>query len=285
MRIKDSDNKKIIVFFRRVFNGWYIGSVTPYYTFYRDMYTAALILAFLWIVFSVLVCSMLLRFSMRKMLADKQVMDLQDALLKTMAEMISSRDNITGGHIERTQELLKILVEEIERSGVYQEESKRWDKKLLFQSCQLHDIGKVSIGDSILKKRGKLTDEEFEEMKKHTTLGEQIIEKIETKTVKNDFLNYAKTFVASHHEKWNGTGYPRGLKEQEIPLIGRIMAIADVYDALTSERSYKEPYTHEEAVKIIVENSGSHFDPLLVELFIQISHQFEQFTPALCEEN
>jgi hypothetical protein len=284
-RIKDPDNKKVIVFFRKVFNGWYIGSVTPHFTFYRDLYTAALILAFLWVALSYLVCYILLRFSARKMQADEQVTDLQDALLKTMAEMINSRDDITGGHIERTQRLLEILVEGIERSGIYQEESKIWNKKLLLQSCQLHDVGKVSIEDSILKKKGKLTDEEFEEMKKHTTFGEQLIEKIETETIESDFLNYAKTFAASHHEKWNGTGYPRGLKEHEIPLIGRIMAIADVYDALTSKRPYKNPLTNEEAVKIIVENSGTHFDPLLVELFIQIAHQFKQSAPALREED
>jgi putative two-component system response regulator len=104
------------------------------------------------------------------------------------------------------------------------------------------------------------------------------------KTIESDFLNYAKAFAASHHEKWNGTGYPRGLKENEIPLIGRIMAIADVYDALTSERSYKKPFTHEEAVKIIAEGGGTHFDPLLVEMFIQIAHQFKQPAPAGREE-
>jgi hypothetical protein len=272
--IKDTDGKKVIVFFRKVFNGWYVGSVTPHFTFYSDLYTAALILAFLWIALSLLVCYMLLRFSAKKMKADEQVMDLQDALLKTMAEMINCRDNITGGHIERTQRLLIILVEAIEKSGIYQEESRHWNKKLLFQSCQLHDVGKVSIRDSILKKQGKLSEEEFEEMKQHTTFGEQLIEKIEMKTIENDFLNYAKTFAASHHEKWNGTGYPRGLKENEIPLIGRIMAIADVYDALVSERSYKKSYTHEEAVRIIAESSGTHFDPPLVELFIENSWQF-----------
>jgi hypothetical protein len=278
--IKDTGGKKVIIFFRKVFNGWYIGSITPHSTFYSDLYTAALILAFLWIALSLLVCYMLLRFSAKKMKADEQVMDLPNALLKTMAEMINCRDDITGGHIERTQRLLIILVEAIEKSGIYQEESKHWNKKLLFQSCQLHDVGKVSIKDSILRKIGKLSAEEFEEMKTHAILGEQLIEKIEMKTIENDFLNYAKTFAASHHEKWNGTGYPRGLKGHEIPLIGRIMAIADVYDALTSERSYKEAYTHEEAVKIIAESSGTHFDPPLVELFIENAHKFESvFNP------
>jgi len=275
-QIKDSDNSYVIVFFRKVFNGWYVGSVTPYFRFYSDLYTAALILAFLWIILSILVCYILLRFSAKKMQADEQIMDLQDSLLKTMAEMINCRDDITGGHIERTQRVLKILVEAIEKSGIYPEEIKDWNKNLLFQSCQLHDVGKVAIKDNILMKTGKLTDEEFEEMKKHTTFGEQLLEKIETKTIESDFLNYAKIFAASHHEKWNGAGYPRGLKGNEIPLIGRIMAIADVYDALTSERSYKKPFTHEEAVKIIAENSGTQFDPQVCMEFIRIADQFKE---------
>ena len=275
-RIKDSADNYVIVFFRRVFNGWYVGSVTPYFGFYSDLYTAALILAFLWIVLSLLVCCILLRFSAKKIQADEQIMDLHDALLKTMAEMINCRDNITGTHIEHTQRVLKILVEAIEKSGIYPEESKDWDKDLLFLSCRLHDVGKVAIKDSILKKTGKLSDDEFEEMKRHTIIGEQLIERIETKTVGSEFLNYAKIFAASHHEKWNGTGYPRGLKGTEIPLIGRIMAVADVYDALTSERSYKKAFTHEEAVKIISESSGTQFDPQVCTEFIRIADQFKE---------
>jgi putative two-component system response regulator len=203
------------------------------------------------------------------------ILDMQNALLKTMAELVECRDDITGGHIERTQQGIKILLEEIEKSGVYNEETEGWDVDLLLQSSQLHDVGKISISDSILKKPGKLTEEEFTEMKKHASFGEQIIEKIETLTKESDFLKYAKIFAASHHEKWNGTGYPRGLKGNDIPLLGRIMAIADVYDALTSVRPYKKAFPHEESVRIIVESSGTQFDPALVDVFVKNAEKFK----------
>jgi len=137
-------------------------------------------------------------------------------------------------------------------------------------------VGKISIDDSILKKPGKLTDEEFAAMKKHAAFGEKIIEKIETLAKKNDFLKYAKIFAASHHEKWDGTGYPYGLKEDAIPLLGRIMAIADVYDALTSVRPYKKAFPHDEAVRIIAESGGTQFDPSLIEVFLKTAEQFRE---------
>jgi putative two-component system response regulator len=204
----------------------------------------------------------------------ESILNLQNALLKTMAELVECRDDITGGHIERTQRGIKILLVGIEKSGMYKEETKDWNVELLLQSSQLHDVGKISIDDSILKKPGKLTDEEFEAMKKHAAFGEKIIEKIEMLAKENDFLKYAKIFAASHHEKWDGTGYPKGLKGNEIPLLGRIMAIADVYDALTSVRPYKKAFTHEEAMRIIVESGGKQFDPALVEVFIGTADQF-----------
>jgi putative two-component system response regulator len=201
----------------------------------------------------------------------KNVIELQDAMLKTMAEMVEYRDDITGGHIERTQQVIKTLLEEMEKSSVYLEETEGWDVNLLLQSCQLHDIGKISIDDNILKKPGKLTNEEFEKMKEHAVVGEQMIEKIQSLTNENDFLKYAKIFAANHHEKWDGSGYPRGLKGTDIPLLGRIMAVADVYDALISERPYKKAFTHEEAIRIITESSGVQFDPALVEVFTRIA--------------
>jgi putative two-component system response regulator len=216
--------------------------------------------------------------NLQKMVEEKtqNVIELQNALLKTIAELVECRDDITGGHIERTQRGISIMLEEIERRGIYKEETKGWDKKLLLQSCQLHDVGKISISDNILKKPGKLNDEEYNEMKKHASFGEQIIEKIEALAKESDFLDYAKIFAASHHEKWDGSGYPRGLKENEIPLLGRIMAIADVYDALTSVRPYKEAFSHDEAVRIITESSGTQFDPTLVEVFTSTADRFKK---------
>jgi len=215
--------------------------------------------------------------NLQKMVEEKtqSVIELQNALLKTMAELVECRDDTTGGHIERTQRGIKILLDEIEKSGLYREETKGWDVNLLLQSCQLHDVGKISINDNILKKQGKLTEEEFNDMKKHASFGEQIIEKIETLAKESDFLDYAKIFAASHHERWDGSGYPRGLKGSKIPLLGRIMAIADVYDALVSERPYKEAFSHEEAVRIITEGSGTQFDPSLVEVFSRTAGQFK----------
>jgi len=214
--------------------------------------------------------------NLQKMVEEKtqNVRGLQNVILKTIAELVECRDDITGGHIERTQRGIRIMLEEIEKSGVYSEETKGWDVELLLQSSQLHDVGKMSISDNILKKPGYLTDEEFNEMKKHTNFGEQIIEKIMVMTKENDFLYYAKIFAASHHEKWDGTGYHRGLKGNEIPLLGRIMAIADVYDALTSVRPYKKAFSHEESVRIITQGSGTQFDPELVKVFFKNAHRF-----------
>ena len=216
--------------------------------------------------------------NLQEMVKEKtqNVLDLQDALLKTIAELVECRDDITGGHIERTQRGIKILLDEIEESGLYREETKDWNADLLLQSSQLHDVGKISIGDNILKKPGKLDDEEFEEMKKHAGFGEKIIERIEALAKKSEFLKYAKIFAASHHERWDGSGYPYGLKENEIPLLGRIMAIADVYDALTSVRPYKNAFNHEDAVTIITEGSGTQFDPILVGVFARTAEHFKQ---------
>ena len=214
--------------------------------------------------------------NLQKMVDEKtqNVLELQSALLKTMAELVECRDDITGGHIERTQRGVKIILAELEQSKIYADETNDWDMAILLQSCQLHDVGKISIDDNILKKPGKLNDNEFELMKKHASFGEGIIKKIQTLTKESEFLKYAKIFAANHHEKWDGSGYPRGLKEHEIPLLGRIMAIVDVYDALISERPYKKAITHEEAVRIITEGSGKQFDPALVEVFLRSAEQF-----------
>lgn len=208
-------------------------------------------------------------------LKTQNIMQLQNALLKTMAELVEYRDDITGRHIERTQNGIKILLVEIKNAGLYPEETADWDIDLLVQSCQLHDVGKIFISDSILRKPGKLSLDEFEDLKIHTHIGKQIVEKVELLAKESEFLKYAKIFAASHHERWDGTGYPHGLKGADIPLLGRVMAIADVYDALVSVRPYKNAYTHEEAVKTIKESSGTHFDPVLVNIFLKVADQFK----------
>jgi putative two-component system response regulator len=200
----------------------------------------------------------------------KTVQELQDAILKTVADLVESRDDITGGHIERTQRGVGLLVESLRDHPKYGREIGGWDIKLLLRSSQLHDVGKIAISDRILQKPGILTDEEFEEMKKHAAFGVQIIEKIETSTTASDFLKYAKIFAGTHHERWDGLGYPSGLSGDDIPIQGRIMALADVYDALVSERPYKKAFTHGEAVKIIQDGKGTQFDPRLTDVFIAV---------------
>ena len=197
----------------------------------------------------------------------KMVVELQNVILKTIAELIECRDNITGQHIENTQLGVNILVDALMKNNVY-------NIDLLLQSSQLHDVGKIAISDKILLKPGRLTAEEFEEIKKHTCFGVAIIEKIEAGTSANDFLKYAKVFAGTHHEHWNGAGYPYGLSGTDIPLQGRLLAIADTYDALVSERPYKQAYSHEKAVHIIRDGRGTHFDPTLVDVFESVQDDF-----------
>ena len=199
-----------------------------------------------------------------------KVTKLQESILKTMAGMVEYRDNLTGGHIGRTQHIVKLLLDEIKKQGLYADTIDKWDIFLILQSTQLHDVGKIAINDSILKKPGPLTTEEFDEMKKHVLYGLRIIERIETESGESELLKYAKIFALTHHEKWDGSGYPNDLSGEKIPLQGRIMAIADVYDALISDRPYKKAMTHEEAVKIITDGKGTHFDPTLTDLFLNI---------------
>jgi HD-GYP domain-containing protein (c-di-GMP phosphodiesterase class II) len=203
----------------------------------------------------------------------KTVLELQNTVMETMAELVEKRDDTTGGHIIRTSKCLEIFIKAIIESGLYKKHTVSWNIEQIILSAQLHDVGKIAISDSILCKTGKLTDDEFEEMKKHTTIGNDIINRIKNKTGENDFLNYAGIFVLYHHEKWNGTGYPYGLSGNNIPIQARIMAIIDVYDALISERPYKKPFSHEEAVAIIRKESGSHFDPELIKIFVNSAEQ------------
>ncbi len=206
--------------------------------------------------------------------SQQAVRDIHNATISVIADMVESRDKITGSHIERTQSYLEILVKELLRMGYYYDEISSWDLSILLPSAQLHDVGKVSISDSILNKAGTLTDDEYEVIKQHCIEGEKIIEKIISKTTDDGFLRHAKRFAGSHHEKWDGTGYPRNLMAEEIPLEGRIMAVVDVYDALVSERSYKKAFSHEKTVEIISKNSGIHFDPKVIQAFLNVADDF-----------
>ena len=274
--IDERSGIKYVMFSRKIENGWNLGILIPVNIYYQNVTVMRIFITSLGVVLAFLLSFILYRIAAAKQKAEKKSFNLERTLIKTMAELVEYRDDNTGGHIDRTQRGIKILVEEVKKSGFCKEETKNWDIDLIIQSSQLHDIGKIYIEDRILKKPGKLDEAEFNEIKKHTVFGEQIIEKIETMTEENEFLKYAEIFSVSHHEKWDGTGYPKGLKENEIPLLGRIMAIADVYDALVSERPYKKAFTHEEAVNEIVKGKGKHFDPFLIDLFLAVSDNFKR---------
>ena len=206
----------------------------------------------------------------------KQIIQMQFAILNVVAELVEFRDRKTGGHIWRTQRYLELLVKRMLQDGVYFDEISSWDLTFLIPSAQLHDVGKISISDTILNKPGKLTSEEFDIMKTHVIRGVDAIERIEQETQEDNFLYHAKRFAGYHHEKWDGTGYPYGLSNDNIPLQGRLMAIADVYDALISARSYKEPMSLETAKSIILEGKGKHFDPALIDVFCDTADGFEE---------
>jgi putative two-component system response regulator len=204
------------------------------------------------------------------------VLELQNAVLKTMSNLVECRDDVTGGHVERTERFLGLLVDEMLRLGVYKDVLDTWDIKLFLQSAQLHDVGKIAIRDNILMKPAPLTKEEFEEMKKHTSFGETVIEKIQQGARESVFLTHAKIMAGTHHEKWDGLGYPRGIAGSNIPLQGRLMAVVDVYDALISERPYKKAFPPQEAVRIITEGSGIQFDPALMDVFVAAAGRFHK---------
>ncbi|MBM6551735.1 response regulator [Marinomonas ostreistagni] len=206
----------------------------------------------------------------------KEVHLTQNVTIHALASLAETRDNETGNHIRRTQFYVKLLAEELLRQGHYLDQLNAKNIDLLFRSAPLHDIGKVGIPDKILLKPGRLTPEEFEIMKDHAPLGAQalIAAEQEVGEKESSFLRFARDIAEAHHEKWDGTGYPKGLKGEDIPLSGRIMALADVYDALISERIYKPAFPHEKAKSIILEGNGSHFDPKIVAAFISVEQGF-----------
>jgi putative two-component system response regulator len=207
----------------------------------------------------------------------REILELQNAVLITMANLVEYRDDVTGGHVERTEHFLRLLVEEMLEKGVYRDTLETWDIDLFLQSSKLHDVGKIAIRDSILLKPGPLTGDEFDKMKKHTIFGETVIEKIQQNTRESIFLTHAKIMAGTHHEKWDGTGYPRGIGGANIPLQGRLMAFVDVYDALISDRPYKKAFPQEEAIKIITAGSGTQFDPDLTGVFLTASKHFQEY--------
>jgi len=199
---------------------------------------------------------------------NKTISKMQDALIITLADLVESRDENTGQHIKKTAAYVKIILEEMQREKIYSEQMTKKFAEDVYKSAPLHDIGKIAVPDSILNKPGKLTDEEFDKMKTHTTAGGKILSSIIEMIPEAHYLEEAINLATYHHERWDGRGYPTGLAGENIPLSARIMAVADVFDALVSKRSYKEGFPLDKAMNIIIEESGTHFDPQLVDVFV-----------------
>jgi putative two-component system response regulator len=203
----------------------------------------------------------------------------QDITIQAMASLAETRDNETGLHIRRTQNYIKIIAELLAEHPRFCDYLDSSAIDILYKSAPLHDIGKVGIPDSILLKQGKLTSDEFEIMKKHAQYGYDALLRAEESVGYNHSISFLKTageIALSHHEKWDGSGYPQGLAGDDIPLSARLMAIADVYDALVSKRIYKKAFSHEEAVDIIRDERGTHFDPDVTDVFLANSYAFNE---------
>jgi putative two-component system response regulator len=204
-----------------------------------------------------------------------QITELQNSVINSIAEIVEFRDAVTGDHIGHTQKYMELLINQMIEDEVYPGETLRWEgMEFIVPSTQLHDLGKIFISDAILNKPGRLTAPEYEIIKTHVPKGVAAIRRLRKRNGDGPFLRYAEVIAASHHEKWDGSGYPQGLSGEDIPLLGRLMAVADVYDALTSDRPYKKALPASEAVEMIVNEAGAHFDPALVGVFVNVKDRF-----------
>ncbi|WP_428897689.1 putative two-component system response regulator [Parelusimicrobium proximum] len=209
----------------------------------------------------------------------QKVSDMRDSMLEFLASVIEYRDVESGAHVKRTKLMAETLLKGVSDSHKLDKEMATVDLATVSKAVALHDIGKIGIPDNILLKAGKLTEEEFEQIKKHTTIGSEIIDHIEgVKDV--TYIEACRDICLYHHERWDGTGYPKGLKGDQIPIAARVMAIVDVYDALTTERVYKAAYTHEQAIEIMKKGDGSQFDPVIFEIFLQKQDEFKKIADS-----
>jgi len=208
----------------------------------------------------------------------RQLESTQDAAIYSLSMLAEARDQETGEHIQRTQQFVKALAKKLQSHPKYSDFLDDSTIEMLFKSAPLHDIGKIAVPDTILKKPGPLSAEETIEMQKHTTYGGDAIKNAEKLSGSSSFLQLAREIAYSHQEKWDGSGYPEGLKQEQIPISARLMAIADVYDALVNKRVYKPAYQHKEAVAYIKQQKGLHFDPDMVDAFVEIEAEFEQIS-------
>jgi adenylate cyclase len=201
---------------------------------------------------------------------------VQEATIESMSSLTETRDPDTGGHIKRTQNYIRLLADYLKKQPGFLQILDDETIDLLSKSAPLHDIGKVGVSDRILLKPDKLTEQEFDEMKQHTVYGRNTILVAERKLGNTSFLRIAREIAYTHHERWDGSGYPEGLRGEQIPVPGRLMALVDTYDALTSKRVYKSQIPHEKAVQIIIEAKGTQFDPAVVDAFLEVEEDFRR---------
>lgn len=212
---------------------------------------------------------------------EKSLKEIEDNIINSFSQLIECKDYETGGHVERTKKYVELLTRTLKKQGKYLDILNEEYIELLVRSAPLHDIGKIGIRDGVLLKPGKLTDEEFEQMKQHTVIGEQILDQMIKKTPTYGYLEIAREIAVSHHERFDKKGYPYGLAGEEIPLSGRIMAVADVYDALSSKRVYRKKLSHEETCDIILKGKGTQFDPNIVEAFEEVKEEFYRISEEI----
>lgn len=205
----------------------------------------------------------------------REISDLQLATILALSKLTEIRDYGTGRHIECTQSMCRTLALELREHPRFAGSISDAFVENIYHAAALHDIGKVGIPDSILLKSGRLTPGEFEIMKRHTVIGAMTLQSVRAQYPQNEFVNMGIAITRSHHERWDGSGYPDGLSGERIPLSARIMALADVYSALRSKRPYKEAFTHEESHQIILQGTGTHFDPVVVQAFRVLDHEFK----------
>ena len=223
----------------------------------------------------------------REVLHEKeQVIAVQDVIITALCALAEIRDNETGNHIRRTQKYIQSLANRLRNHPRFRAELSEDTIQLLFKSAPLHDIGKVGIPDAILLKPGKLSADEWGVMKRHTEYGRDAISQAEGDIGEStNFLRYARDIAYGHHEKWDGSGYPQGLSGDVIPLSARLMAVADVYDALISVRVYKPAYSHDQAVSMIIDGRGTHFDPDIADALLEVEGEFHAIAMSYCDES
>ncbi len=215
----------------------------------------------------------------------EEINKAQLSMIFALAKLSHTRDDDTGLHLERVQILCKVLSKALAKTSAFADTITPDFITAIYHASPLHDLGKVGIQDAILLKPGKLTDEEFEIMKTHTTIGADTLESVHKQYPKNTFVKMGIDIAKYHHEKWDGTGYPMELKETDIPISARIMGIVDVYEALRARRPYKEPFPHEKCVAIIAELSGKSFDPQITEVFLQTQHEFDEIYNTMVDDS